>query len=84
MENSRVRHLRRPSFTRRPGSSTTRSTEGDAIGKDLAGNRAIHMTRIPLRSELLGRVLHLVTDPEARRSEPVGSLESSTPPLTPF
>ena len=51
------------------------------IVKDLAGSGVIHIGS--QHSDLFGRVLRLVKDPEARRLRPVGSLESSTPALTP-
>ena len=53
----------------------------DVIAKDLAGSGVIHIGRTILRSDLFGRVLHLVKDPAARSFQPVGSLEFS-PPLT--
>ena len=61
----------------------TRRRVSDVIVKDLAGSGVIHIGHTTLHSDLFGRVLHLVKDPEARRFQPVGSLESSTPALTP-
>ena len=60
----------------------TRRRVSDVIVKDLAGSGVIHIARTTLRSDLFGRVLHLVKGPEARWFQPVGSLESSTLPLT--
>jgi putative ATP-binding cassette transporter len=54
----------------------------DVIAQDLAGSGVIHIGRSTLRSDLFGRVLHLVKDTEARWFEPVGGLEFS-PPLIP-
>ena len=59
----------------------TRQRVSDVIVKDLAGSGVIHIGS--QHSDLFGRVLRLVKDPEARRLRPVGSLESSTPALTP-
>jgi putative ATP-binding cassette transporter len=53
----------------------TRRRVSDVIVKDLAGSGVIHIGRTTLRSDLFGRVLHLVKDPEG--------VESSTTPLTP-
>jgi len=60
----------------------TRRRVSDVIVKDLAGSGVIHIGRTTLHSDLFGRVLHLVKDPEARRLPPVDGLES-TPALTP-
>ena len=60
----------------------TRRRVSDVIVKDLAGSGVIHIGHTALHSDLFGRVLHLVKDPEARRLRPMGSLESSTLPLT--
>jgi vitamin B12/bleomycin/antimicrobial peptide transport system ATP-binding/permease protein len=59
----------------------TRRRVSDVIVKDLAGSGVIHIGS--QHSDLFGRVLRLVKDPEARRLPLVGSLESSTPALTP-
>ncbi len=61
----------------------TRRRVSDVIVKDLAGSGVIHIGHTALHSDLFGRVLHLVNDPEARRLGPAGSLESLTPALTP-
>ncbi len=61
----------------------TRRRVSDVIVKDLAGSGVIHIGHTALHSDLFGRVLHLVKDPEVRRLGPEGSLESSTPALTP-
>ncbi len=61
----------------------TRRRVSDVIAKDLAGSGVIHIGCTTQHSDLFGRVLRLVKDPEARRLRPVGSLESSTPALTP-
>ena len=61
----------------------TRRIVSDVIAKDLAGSGVIHIGRTAVHSDLFGRVLHLVKDPEARGLGPVGSLESSTPALAP-
>ena len=61
----------------------TRRIVSDVIVKDLAGSGVIHIGRTTVHSDLFGRVLHLVKDPEARRLRPMRSLESSTPTLTP-
>ncbi|MGP0085382.1 MAG: ABC transporter ATP-binding protein/permease [Steroidobacteraceae bacterium] len=63
--------------------SDTRRRVYDVIDKDLAGSGVIHVGRTLLHGELFGRVLHLVEDPQARRSQPVGKLENLTTPLTP-
>src|SRR5271157_161008 len=55
----------------------TRRIVSDVIVKDLAGSGVIHIGHTALHSDLFARVLHLVKDPEARRFQPVGSLESS-------
>lgn len=62
----------------------TRRRVSEVIAKDLAGSGVIHIGRTTPRSDLFGRVLHLVKDPEARWSEPAGGLEFSLPSLTPF
>ena len=61
----------------------TRRRVSDVIVKDLAGSGVIHIGHTVLHSDLFGRVLHLVKDREARGFQSVGSLESSTPALTP-
>ncbi len=59
----------------------TRRRVSDVIVKDLAGSGVIHIGHTALHSDLFGRVLHLVKDPEVRRLGPEGSVESSTPAL---
>ena len=61
----------------------TRRIVSDVIAKDLAGSGVIHIGRTTVHSDLFGRVLRLVKEPEARGLGPVGSLESSTPALAP-
>ncbi len=61
----------------------TRRRVSDVIVKDLAGSGVIHIGHTALHSDLFGRALHLVKDPEVRRLGPEGSVESSTPALTP-
>ena len=61
----------------------TRRRVSDVIVKDFAGSGVIHIGCTTRHSDLFGRVLRLVKDPEARRLRPVGSSESSTPALTP-
>ena len=60
----------------------TRRRVNDVIVKDLAGSGVIHIGRTTLHSDLFGRVLHLVKDPEARGIQPAGGLEYSAPPPT--
>jgi putative ATP-binding cassette transporter len=61
----------------------TRRRVSDVIVKDLAGSGVIHIGRSTLRSDLFGRVLHLVNGPEARSFQPPGGLGFSTRPLIP-
>ena len=60
----------------------TRRRVSEVIVKDLAGSGVIHIGRTSQRSDLFGRVLELVKDPEARWVEPVAGLEFSTPSPT--
>jgi putative ATP-binding cassette transporter len=60
----------------------TRRRVSEVIVKDLAGSGVMHIGRTTQHSDLFGRVLHLVKDPEARRLPPVDGLDS-TPALTP-
>ena len=60
----------------------TRRRVSEVIVKDLAGSGVIHIGRSPPHSDLFGRVLQLVKDPEVRRLPPVDGLES-TPTLIP-
>jgi vitamin B12/bleomycin/antimicrobial peptide transport system ATP-binding/permease protein len=62
----------------------TRRKVSDVIANDLVGSGVIHIGRTTLHSDLFGRVLHLVRNPEVRRFQAAGSLESSPPPLTSF
>ena len=49
----------------------TRRRVSEVIVKDLADSGVIHIGRTPQHSDLFGRVLHLVKDPEARWFRPV-------------
>jgi putative ATP-binding cassette transporter len=61
----------------------TRRRVSDVIVKDLAGSGVIHIGRTTLRSDLFGRVLHLVKDPQTFWFQPVGDVEPSAPSSTP-
>jgi len=54
----------------------------DVIVKDLASSGVIHIGHTTLHSDMFGRVLHLVDDPKARRSQPARRLDYSTTTLT--